>query len=294
MPFKAGRIALGGCWWLALAGVSWPAFGIQIQSPVVLEPGAPAMSSLMRGCDVERRVGSQMLKAVQARIANAREVVDNNIVAAEPHLRVTIRYVQGAEGGSWSGPKSIGIRAELWEEGQLVAKTSFRDFSNAPFSETCEMIDRIARSLGSDVASWLSEVADTEPASPSRKSGPRQHAIAVPPASSFAPSNDIGAVPLRDAGKARYQHYLTLPSPKAFAISEEGSWRLVADDAKAIENVLNACVSRGHACWLYAVDDQVVWHPEPGRRVGKAAPAGAEKARQAVKPDPPLVPGSGV
>jgi hypothetical protein len=99
---------------------------------------------------------------------------------------------------------------------------------------------------------------------------PRRHSRAVPPASGFAPIGDVDAVPIRTEGKPRYQHYLTLPSPKAFVVYERGGWRFFSGTANAMTAALDYCAREATPCWLYAVDDTVVWQPEPARRIGRS------------------------
>src|ERR1700739_2793806 len=50
------------------------------------------------------------------------------------------------------------------------------------------------------------------------KSGPPLASFGLPPASGFARLDDADAVPISDAGKERYRHFLTLPSPRAFIV----------------------------------------------------------------------------
>lgn len=108
-----------------------------------------------------------------------------------------------------------------------------------------------------------------------RRAGQR-HRSTPPPATGFARSDDLKAVPLGDAGKARYLHYLSLPSPKAFVIYETGAWRFYADDADAMTRALDTCASESKTCWLYAVDDRVVWNSDASRRIGRSSQLGSE------------------
>ena len=97
------------------------------------------------------------------------------------------------------------------------------------------------------------------------------HTLPVPATSGFAESTNLDAVPLSQAGKDRYAHFLTLPKPRAFAVLEDGSWRFWADDADAMTKALDDCARVGKRCWLYAVDDRVVWDADVGRRIGSVA-----------------------
>jgi len=96
------------------------------------------------------------------------------------------------------------------------------------------------------------------------------HARVVPAASGFADIDDVGAVPISAEGQARYRHYLTLPSPKAFVVLENGGWRMVWKDAEAMTKALDFCARQGKACWLYAVDDRVVWTADRAARIGQS------------------------
>jgi dienelactone hydrolase len=98
------------------------------------------------------------------------------------------------------------------------------------------------------------------------------HRHAAPKATGFAPAEDVSRVPLRDAGRERYRHYLSLPAPKAFAITEQGGWFMAADDPDAMRSVQALCRGAGVRCWLYAVDDEVVWAADPVHRT-PAGPA---------------------
>jgi hypothetical protein len=61
-------------------------------------------------------------------------------------------------------------------------------------------------------------------------------------------------------------------APKAFAIDELGNTRQVGDARDAMARVLDACTGDHVRCWLYAVDDRVVWSADVERRVGLSQP----------------------
>ena len=84
-------------------------------------------------------------------------------------------------------------------------------------------------------------------------------------------------------GKERYAHFLTLPRPRAFAVAEDGSWRFWADDPDAMTKALDDCARAGKRCWLYAVDDRVVWDADAGRRIASSAQLRAAAAPVAAK-----------
>jgi dienelactone hydrolase len=95
----------------------------------------------------------------------------------------------------------------------------------------------------------------------------RGHRFVTPPASGFAEAHDIAAVPLGEKGRTRYEHYLGLEVPKAFAISERGGWFISSSHSEAMRVSLEGCQRSGAKCWLYAVDAQVVWNEDPAVRI---------------------------
>ena len=101
------------------------------------------------------------------------------------------------------------------------------------------------------------------------QSSPRQHAVVVPEASGFADGHDASRVPVRDGGAARYAHYLTLPSPKAFFVINDDGWRFWWDSPQAIAKGFEWCAAQAQRCTLYAVDHTVVWQADPARRINR-------------------------
>ncbi|MEO8389306.1 MAG: prolyl oligopeptidase family serine peptidase [Polaromonas sp.] len=97
------------------------------------------------------------------------------------------------------------------------------------------------------------------------------HHYRVPPGSGFAAIDDLAAVPVTGSGRDRYAHFRKLPSPKAFAVTENGRWYFNAGNPESIRVVFNMCAKARTVCWLYAVDDQVVWQPDVAARASEAS-----------------------
>jgi hypothetical protein len=101
-------------------------------------------------------------------------------------------------------------------------------------------------------------------------SAPKEHLFVTPADTGFAKLSDSLALPFVDAAaRERYQQrYLTLKAPKAFAIGARGQWQYLANDPRTMKTILERCnASNKGSCWLYAVDDQVVWSDDPDKRV---------------------------
>ena len=113
---------------------------------------------------------------------------------------------------------------------------------------------------------------------------PASHAWRASQPSGFAAIDDVDSVPVRAEGKDRYRHYLTLPSPKAFVVYARGGWRFYFGTPEAMGMALDRCERDNTPCWLYAVDDQVVWQSDAAHRVGSKARVAAPTLRPGPSP----------
>jgi hypothetical protein len=114
-------------------------------------------------------------------------------------------------------------------------------------------------------------VAESSQAPDTARVVTKAHRLRVPAATSFARIDDLDAVPVREEGKDRFRHYLTLSPPKAFVVTAKGGWRFSWDNANAMTLALDRCSRDGATCWLYAVDDQVVYDADPSKRIAQSA-----------------------
>ena len=175
-------------------------------------------------------------------------------------------------------PLSKARRVDLEEQVRRVASGAAVLPPDAIEAAKVAALDGVAATLLRADALTLAMPAELEPVpvalAKSASSGSvvsitkkKVHRWQVPPTTHFARIDDIDAVPVRQEGKDRFRHYLTLPSPKAFAVTSKGGWWLAWNNAEAMAVALEKCASGGATCWLYAVDDQVVYDAEPARRV---------------------------
>lgn len=96
----------------------------------------------------------------------------------------------------------------------------------------------------------------------------KEHMFVRPAPSGFAGATDSNAIPyIGTRGREGFVRYLTLDAPKAFAIGADGSWNYITDDPRAMKTALERCEAKGGACWLYAVDNEVVWRTEASERI---------------------------
>lgn len=74
---------------------------------------------------------------------------------------ITISDVVGGKGGLWSGPKSVSVKATLWQDGKVIGTlSSSRSTSGGAYGGykgTCSLLGRCTKALGKDIAKWLKE-----------------------------------------------------------------------------------------------------------------------------------------
>lgn len=102
---------------------------------------------------------------------------------------------------------------------------------------------------------------------------------AVPPVplpSKFAAVREADKVPVSAAQRNKlYADFLASPKPRAFAIGPTGSVGYASGDW-AVGRALGFCQARsGLPCRLYAVDDEVVWHPSCDTSATEVSPSSA-------------------
>lgn len=94
----------------------------------------------------------------------------------------------------------------------------------------------------------------------------------VPPAESdFAAATDIDAVPASASCRKMYEEYRAKRGPKAFAVKSSGGCRYTNGSADVMERLIAECERAGDLCWLYAVDNSVVWHREVDARISRVS-----------------------
>ena len=202
-----------------------------------------------------------------------------------PHWRVELRNAMRDYGAEtrvpslwFYGDNDEYFSVDTWQEmfkaytdagapARLVAFGKFRENSHAMFGSAA----------GQKI--WLPEVRDFFrqlglPFDVKYNIVLAEHETPPPSPSGFAPIDAVDRIPsVGDKGRAAWPNYLDAPPPKAFAVSPHGSWAFVSGESAAMRSALERC-SHGFAkepCQLYAVDDDVVWHPA----AAAASPDGA-------------------
>jgi hypothetical protein len=152
-----------------------------VQVPAALDPAAPIARAVRAECGVEMLVGNHVFAQVGQRWPGAESVAGPGNAGSAKLLRVTLLSVMGTGGGAWSGSKSMTVRADLVQNGRTLQSTVLtRQSGGGVFGGmkgTCAIMERIAVTLGKDVAAWLppsagAPLAADAPAQPGEPTAP--------------------------------------------------------------------------------------------------------------------------
>jgi len=122
-------------------------------------------------------------------------------------------------------------------------------------SDGCERIGKSAIDVG--VITSLDTISSNDKAE-------LLAALQRPKPTGFASIDDLARIPLNDQrGIEEYRRFLKAPAPRAFAVSpDRANWAWNARNWDALALALSRCAERaGQTCYLYAVDEDVVWSP---------------------------------
>ena len=133
---------------------------IYIKFPAELAPGAAIADAVLNECLPEDRLGGAVLNAV-LRLHNRRTRVAGPDNVNDKQFQLTILNVLGTGGGSYSGRKTIHVRADVVQNGTVLASREFeRPSRRSRVRGTCALLEVTAKDLGREVAMWLPAAED--------------------------------------------------------------------------------------------------------------------------------------
>jgi hypothetical protein len=149
---------------LALStGLASAASGVALLVPVAFEEGAHANPSVKEDCDLEGMVQRDFLNVLK-RTSVGGETTSS--VAGGKVLKVLVGRQIGVPGGFWTGPKSITVRLQFFDDGKMLRSTSMSSETMhfAPFSGTCSIIRHASTKLAKAAAKWADTGQNDSPA----------------------------------------------------------------------------------------------------------------------------------
>jgi len=120
--------------------------------PVAIDPASQMPDAVRDECRIDFQLQSDIVAALQRYDSEAKAATDESKGQA---LRVTITYVLGLGGGSWTGPKVLAVKAEYLNDGKVDFTTKMRRRSGmGAFRGTCTLLDGAAKGLAKNLARW--------------------------------------------------------------------------------------------------------------------------------------------
>ena len=129
-----------------------------VVSPVPFAEGSGASSDVKATCTLDTRLPQFIEDAAKRGVkvvisGDPGEGVEGKVLYLE------FTHILGAGGGAWSGPKSVTVRGELIENGEVIGSFTAARYSQGGafggFKGTCAILGRCVKTLGKDIAEWL-------------------------------------------------------------------------------------------------------------------------------------------
>lgn len=146
-----------------LVAAAGAAFGqdkdvLYVPSKVAYAPGIDVPNKVRLECNLDVRVVEDIAHNAYSVYAN---VVREKPKKGKYHvLELEINEVFGVGGGSWSGPKKLGIRGKLLDQngnvlGTFTARRHSMGGVMAGLKGTCKILHRCSKALGEDLRAFL-------------------------------------------------------------------------------------------------------------------------------------------
>jgi serine protease Do len=154
------------------------------------------------------------------------------------------------------------------DQGRLIGLTTIGsvtgDAQNLNFAVPSQWVSELPQRHAAAAAAAASAAANPSAAAPARKFEP-------PTDGSFAHLEDVDRLPYaNDRMRQAYRAFLARPLPRAFVISEGGTWQMASGmqlptpvgPSSPADNAQRECMrARTGRCFVYAVDNRVVYQP---------------------------------
>jgi serine protease Do len=154
------------------------------------------------------------------------------------------------------------------DQGRLIGLTTIGsvtgDAQNLNFAVPSQWVSELPQRHAAAAAAAASAAANPSAAAPARKFEP-------PADGSFAHVEDVDRLPYaNDRMRQAYRAFLARPLPRAFVISEGGTWQMASGTqlptpvgpSSPADNAQRECMrARTGRCFVYAVDNRVVYQP---------------------------------
>jgi hypothetical protein len=154
---------------LVLAHQSIHAAELRIQSPALFDEGTQVKKRLSECVSIETVIPDSVLKILTKKIADAKisTTAHDMTKSKKRTMIITILDVIAVGGGGWSGPKTITVQADIYQNGEIVKTTVKARSGKGGFfgavKGTCAIVQNVAEVVGSDIARWYLQIASKLP-----------------------------------------------------------------------------------------------------------------------------------
>jgi len=131
-----------------------------ISGDIPFVEGSGASGDVMATCNLQTML-PDFIEAAAGRGDTVQITTEPLDTIAGKVLHIEFSNILGTGGGAWSGPKSVTVRGELMENGEVIGSFTAARYSTGGafggFKGTCSILGRCVKTLGSDIARWLRE-----------------------------------------------------------------------------------------------------------------------------------------
>ncbi len=132
--------------------------GTLVIRPIGFKKDAYIREAVKQECNLEGKLTQYIEENAAGQYAKI--LTDSKSSTANAQvLSIEIEEVQGGGGGAWSGAKVVRIKGKLTEKGRVLGDFIARRYSGGgmfgAYKGTCAILGRCVRTLGKDVAEWL-------------------------------------------------------------------------------------------------------------------------------------------
>jgi len=154
---------------LALA-TSIPAFAGKptlLLTPVGYAPDASVPEKVKTECKLDDLLTMRVGERLRKKGSNGSGTTTSIDTAAGTQvMKVQVTFVLGVGGGSFTGPKTVSLRADLLEQGLVRRSEKFSRTTHRGFMGTCALIERCVNALAEDLQEWSDADIDVPQAAP--------------------------------------------------------------------------------------------------------------------------------
>ena len=133
--------------------------GVLVIAPITFNDTARIRQAVKNECKLEDRLAQSIEQFSAKQFAQIE--TDSTLKQRDAQvLTIEIEQVQGGGGGAWSGAKSVTVNGTLTKNGKELGSFKAHRYSGggmfAAYKGTCAILGRCTKTLGKDIAKWLS------------------------------------------------------------------------------------------------------------------------------------------